>query len=111
MRTAFFTTAFMLMLVGCSNSETRISDDKLHSLVIGKSTQAEVLKSMGNPTSTTVNVSGNQTLLYSEEKRQKKQSGGESVKSRVVVLEIGPDGLLSGISTTDSSIETGSNAK
>ena len=111
MRKVLFTTAVMLTLAGCSQSETRVVDDKLHSLVIGKSTQAEILKSMGNPTTTTVNVGGSQTLVYSEEKRQKKQAGGESVQSRVVVLDIGADGLLSGISKTESSIETGSNVK
>ncbi|HWR02052.1 MAG TPA: hypothetical protein VN371_09335 [Chlorobaculum sp.] len=111
MKKVLCTTAVMLTLAGCSKSETRVVDDKLHSLVLGKSTQAEVLKSMGNPTTSTMNVGGSQTLVYSEEKRQKKQAGGESVQSKVVVLEIGADGVLTGISKTESSIETSSDGK
>jgi len=108
---AVFTTAFILMLAGCTNSETRVTDDKLQSLAIGKSTETEILKSMGNPTSATVNSSGSKTLVYSEEKHQKKHAGGESVQSKVVIFEIGKDGRLTGISRTESSIETSSDVK
>jgi hypothetical protein len=111
MRKTLFTTALILMLAGCSKSEPRVTDDKSNALVIGKSTETEILKSMGNPTSTTLNAVGNKTLVYSEEKRQKKQSGGENVQSKVLVLEIGTDGKLTGISRTESSIETSSDVK
>jgi hypothetical protein len=111
MRKALFTMACIIMLAGCTKDETRVSDDKLHSLVIGKSTEAEILKSMGNPTSTTVTADGIKTLVYSEEKRQKKQAGGETVQSRVIVLEIGKDGNLAGTKRTESSTETNSDVK
>jgi hypothetical protein len=111
MRKTLFTTALILMLAGCSKSEPRVTYDKSNALVIGKSTETEILKSMGNPTSTTLNAVGNKTLVYSEEKRQKKQSGGENVQSKVLVLEIGTDGKLTGISRTESSIETSSDVK
>jgi hypothetical protein len=111
MRKALLTTALILTLAGCTKDKTQVADDKLHSLVIGKSTEPEILKTMGNPTSSTLNTSGNKTLVYSEEKRQKKQSGGENVQSKVLVLEIGTDGKLTGISRTESSIETSSDVK
>jgi len=111
MRKAIFTTALILTLAGCTKDNTQVTDDKMHSLVIGKSTEPEILNTMGNPTSSTLNARGNKTLVYSEEKHQKKQSGGETVQSKVITFEIGTDGKLSGISRTESNIETSSDVK
>ncbi|NTU59388.1 MAG: hypothetical protein HGB00_10835 [Chlorobiaceae bacterium] len=108
---ALFTTLLILTLAGCSKDTSQVTNDKLHSLAIGRSTEAEILKSIGNPTSATINADGTKTLVYSEEKRQKKQSGGESVQSKVIVLDIGTDGVLTGISKTEKSIDTGSEVK
>ena len=88
MRKALFTTVCILTMAGCTNHETRVTNDKLSSLNIGKSTEAEILKIMGNPTSTTVNAGGSKTLEYSEEKHQKKKSGGERTQSKFVILDI-----------------------
>lgn len=108
--------AAALLLSGCMSSGTNVSDAQVDQFVKGKTSRAEVIASLGPPTSRARAANGDETLTYSYMNfSPQAQSfiplvGGfiakTNMRSRMVTFKFAPNGVLEDWSSTDNDMST-----
>lgn len=54
----------MIIIVGCVSSGTKVSQQQLTQFEVGKTTEAQVIAALGEPTSRSVSTDGTKTDVY-----------------------------------------------
>ncbi len=102
----------MASLSGCASHGVMVSDQQARQFQKGKSTEADVVAALGQPT-TTVTHGSTRTLLYSGAQAQARPAsfiplvgplvGGSDVRASSVMFQFGPDGRLVDVVSTQHS--------
>ena len=103
-------------LLGCASHGVIVSQEKVATLKKGESTEADVIATLGQPTTVTT-YNGVRMLVYSGSQVQSRPAsfipfigpfvGGADVKASSVVLRFGADGKLADIISTQTNTATG----
>ena len=114
-----FATVFALSLAGCAASGVQVSEQQAQSFRVGKSTYAEVVGQLGDPTTSTVDSTGNRVAMYSYSAAQSRPQNfipyigplisGYDTKSSAVTFTFDARGILTGSSSTQNQMGTGAN--
>lgn len=110
--------AFVL-LSGCAASGVKVSEQQAEAFKVGASTYSDVVGSLGPPTSTTVDAKGNRTAAYNyASMRSQPQNfipyigglvAGYDNQSSSVMFSFDQRGVLSGTTSSQSGMATGTN--
>lgn len=105
-----------LILAGCVSSGIKVSDDKLSSLEVNKTTKSEVLQSLGKPSSQIKNSDGTSVIVYSRVKASAKATsyipivglfaGGVNSEATNVILHFDASETLTNYQTTSAENDT-----
>src|SRR5579859_2878429 len=108
--------AIELLLAGCVSSGTQVKDTALTQFQKGVTTEADVVKALGPPQSTTTLGDGRRLVIYSGMHGQVKGAtfipvvglfaGGATVHQSTVVFTFGQDGKLVEYSSTQSNADS-----
>lgn len=103
-------------LLGCASHGVMVSPEKVATLKKGEATEADVIATLGNPTTVT-NVNGVRLLMYSGSQVQSRPAsfipiigplvGGSDVKASAVMFRFGADGKLVDVISTHTNSGTG----
>lgn len=112
----FWDLLVVASISGCASHGVMVSDQQAQQFQKGKSTEAEVVAVLGQPT-TTVTRGGSRTLMYSGAQAQARPAsfipiigplvGGSDVRASSVMFQFGPDGRLVDVVSTQHSSGTG----
>lgn len=107
------------LIAGCAASGVQVSEQQMQSFQVGRSTYAEVVTALGEPTSNTVSSTGERMAIYSYAAVQSRPQNfipyigplvaGYDTKSSAVVFRFDHRGVLAGTSSTQSGMGTGAN--
>ena len=111
--------ASALLLAGCASAGTKVSEQQAQSFQVGKSTYAEVVATLGNPTSTTTSSNGNRIAVYSYAAVQSQPqnfipvvnrfASGYDTKKSAVAFNFDAQGILTHTSSTQGEMAVGTN--
>ena len=111
--------ASLMLLAGCVSSGVKVDEANLAKFEAGKTTYAQVLGSLGPPTTNTLMPDGRRMLMYSwVQARARHQNfssivgpfiGGADSRSSNVILWISRDGTLETYSASQSQYGVGRN--
>ena len=107
------------VLSACASAGVQVSEQEAESFVVGKSTYADVVAKLGNPTTTTVNPDGTRVAEYSYTAMQERPEsfipyigglvGGADTKSNSVVFTFSKSNVLLSSSSSQSQMGMGEN--
>jgi len=102
----------LIVITGCASSGRRIDPNAVSQIQRGVTTRPEVLRLLGSPESMTTLGDGTTQMLYHYVRATTKGTtfipiagafvGGSNVEQQMVIVLIGPDGLVREVSTTAS---------
>jgi outer membrane protein assembly factor BamE (lipoprotein component of BamABCDE complex) len=105
-----------LLLVGCVSSGTHVQDSALKQFQKGVTTEADVVKALGAPQSTSTSMSGAHTISYVGLSAQSKAAtfipivglfaGGANAQTSIVTFTFDTNGKLSDIQSQQSNAES-----
>ena len=109
--------ALSLLVIGCATYGRKLDQSKVDQIEKGKTTRQEVLSLIGSPDQMTRDGNGNVTLTYMFVRATAKPAsyipivgafaGGANVQNQMVMVTVGPDGVVSDVISTQGANETG----
>lgn len=112
------TICALVVLNGCAASGVQVSEAQLSSLKVGKTTAADVLSILGQPTMRTKQSDGTSMMVYSYFEYKARPAtfipfigpfvGGADARSNTVTLRFDQDGKLMDTSSSESVVGSGS---
>jgi outer membrane protein assembly factor BamE (lipoprotein component of BamABCDE complex) len=118
----FFTAAALLaaaILAACAASGVQVSEQQAQSFQVGKSTYADVVGQLGDPTSSVADSTGSRVVTYSYSAAQSRPQNfipyigpyisGYDTKSSAVTFTFDSRGVLKGSTSTQNQMGTGTN--
>lgn len=110
-----FLFVVVLLLASCVSSGTQVKDSALTQFQKGVTSEADVVKALGPPTSTSMVSDGSRVLAYVGTHAQAKAAsfipivglfkGGATGQTSVVTFRFGPDHKLLDYSSTQSNVD------
>jgi predicted PurR-regulated permease PerM len=107
------------LLAGCAASGVQVSEQQAQSFQVGRSTYADVVATLGEPTTSTVSSNGQRMAIYSYAAVQARPQNfipyigslvaGYDTTSSAVVFMFDQRGVLASTSSTKSGMGTGAN--
>jgi hypothetical protein len=107
------------LLIGCASSGIKVSEQQAESFKVGTSTYSDVVATLGEPTSTSVDSKGNRTAAYNYNSiRSQPQNfipylgplvAGYDNQSSAVTFAFDQRGVLTGTTSSQSGMATGAN--
>ena len=108
-----------MLLCGCAASGVQVSEQQAQSFQVGRSTYAEVVGQLGEPTSTSVDSKGARIATYSYNAVSSRPQNflpyigplvaGYDTKSSAVTFTFNTRGVLTNMASTQSNVGAGSN--
>ena len=108
-----------LALSACASAGVQVSEQEAQSFVVGKSTYADVVGKLGNPTTTNLNPDGTRVAMYNYTAFQQRPEnfipyigpliGGADMKSSTVTFNFDRNGILLSTSSSQSQSGAGQN--
>ena len=115
----FIALALLTFLNGCAASGVQVTEQQAQSFQVGKSTYAEVVGSLGEPTSVNSSSNGNRVATYSYSAMSARPQnfipyigpwvGGYDTKSSAVTFVFDNKGILREMSSTQNNMGAGTN--
>ncbi|MHB8389263.1 MAG: outer membrane protein assembly factor BamE domain-containing protein [Acidobacteriaceae bacterium] len=107
----------LLALSGCMSMGTKVDQDQLSQFVKGRTTYAEVVQQLGEPTQNTINSDGTRTITYFYSQSQARAVdfipvvgaflGGSTSKDTTVTLNFDRRSLLTNYTATQGGMNVG----
>lgn len=112
-----FVLIAIFALSGCMSMGTKVDQDQLSQFVKGRTTYAEVVQQLGEPTQNTINSDGTRTITYTYSHSQVKASsfipivgaflGGSTSEDTTVTLNFDRRSLLTNYTATQGGMDVG----
>lgn len=119
MRNVARVTVFAALLGGCAAAGVQVTDQQAQAFQVGRSTYADVVAALGEPTSTTSSSSGGRIAVYSYAAVSSRPQNyipyigrlvaGYDRKSSAVMFVFDPKGILTETSSRQNNISAGAN--
>lgn len=111
--------AVAVLIASCAASGVQVTEQQAQSFQVGKSTYADVVTGLGEPTTNTVSSSGTRVAVYSYAAVQSRPQNfipyigplvsGYDTKSSAVAFTFDSRGVLTNTSSSQSNLGTGAN--
>lgn len=118
-RGSLLAIGILLAVGGCMSTGVRVSEQEATSFTVGKSTYADVVAALGEPTTTTIDTSGVRVAVYAYSAMQQRPENfipyigpfiaGVDTKSSQVTFVFDRDGILRSTSSSQSQAGAGAN--